>query len=202
MSRLGNLVGFARYVWQHGDQLLVLLQALPKGLRAASSELVRAGDGAMLVGRAVGGGTAAEQTSAAELVESAAHAVEGCAAQVQALAQEIRAVADALDRVKVPTINPVKEQFDLRVFGLGKRDLVTGISFSDQGPTLFGGVTSSLRAQADSVEAEVGGQLRKVSENLNGMSRTLDNAGDGLTSLGGALKKSGTALEPFGSQAV
>ena len=97
--------------------------------------------------------------------------------------------------MRVPAATPVKEQVDLRVFGLGKRDLVTGITLGDQGPALFGGVASSLRAQADSLEAELGGQLRKVSEDLSGMGRTLDDAGDGLTSLGNSLKEGGAALE-------
>jgi hypothetical protein len=196
MSRLGNLIGLAGYVWEHGGRLLVLLQSLPEGFRSASSGLVKAGDGAILVGRAFGG-SSAEPPNAAELVESVKHAVEGCAAQVQAVARELRAVADAIDRVRVPAVTPVKEQFDLRVFGLGKRDLVTGITFGEQGPALFGDVSSSLRAQADSVEAGFGGQLRKVSEDLSGMSRALDGAGDGLTSLGNSLKEGGAALEPF-----
>lgn len=194
MSKLNNLIGFAGYIWEHGDQLLALLQSMTKGLRAASSELVKAGEGAILVGRAVGGASA-ENENAAQLVESAAQAVDGCAAQIQAVAREVRAVADALDRVKVPAVAPVKEQFDLRVFGLGKRELMTGITFDERGPALFGGVASSLRTQADSLESDFSGRLHKVSEDLSGMRRTLDNAGDGLTSLGHSLRESGKALE-------
>lgn len=196
MSRLGNLFGVVGYVLRHGDQLLALLKELPPALRAASTELVRAGDGAVLVGRVVGG-DAAERPNVAEVMESVTQAVEECAQQAHAVSRDLRAVADALDRVKIPTVTPVKRRFNF--LGLGEHELVTGITLGDQGPGLFGDVAGGLRAQADSMEAGFGGRLRTVAENLGHVSRGLDGAGDRLTSLGDSLKKGGTALGQLGS---
>ena len=198
MAGLGNFIGFAKYVWNHGDELLQLLHALPKGLRAAGSGMVTAGDGAMLAGRAFGGDSA-EQTNAAEVAESVRQAVEECDQQIQAVARDIRAVADALDKVRVPSVTPVKQHFNFRALGLGEHDFVTGITLGSDGPGLFGEVTSSLRSQADSLETNFAGRLRAVSENLGRMSHTLDGAGDRLTSVGNSLKEGGTALGQFGS---
>lgn len=197
MSSLGNLIGFVGYVWQHGDRLLALLRNLPPALRATGTEMVRAGDGAALVGRAFGGAEA-ERPNAAEVLGSVTQAVEECAQQVQAVAREIRAVADALERVRVPTVTPVKQRFNLRVVGLGEHDLVTGIKLGDDGPGLFGDVTGGLRAQADSLESGFGGRLLAVAEDLSRMRGGLDGAGDRLTSLGDSLKKGGAALEQLG----
>lgn len=194
MSKVGNLFSFVKYVWNHGDQLLVLFQALPKGLRAAGTGMETAGNGAVLAGKAFGGASA-EEANAADVLQSAANAVEECHLQVQAVARDIRGLADALDRVKVPTVTPVKQHFNLRVFGLGEHDLVTGITLNEQGASLFGNVTSNMRAQANSMETNLGGQLHAASESLSSMSRTLDGAGDSLTSLGNSLKDGGAALE-------
>jgi len=197
MSSLSNLVGFVGYVWQHGDQLLALLRQLPPVLHSAGAELVRAGDGAALVGRAFGGASA-ERPNAAEVLEGVTQAVEECAQQIQAVSRDLRAVAAALDRIKIPTVTPVKQHFNFRLVGLGEHDLVTGITLGDQGPGLLGDVTESLRAQADALESGFGGRLRTVAENLGHVSRGLDGAGDRLTSLGDSLKKGGTALGQFG----
>lgn len=198
MAGLGNLVGLAKYVWNHGDQLLQLLHTLPKGLRAAGTGLSAAGDGAMLAGRAFGGASA-EQTNAAEVAESVRRAVEECDEQIQAVARDIRAVADALDKVRVPSVTPVKQHFNLRALGLGEHDFVTGITLGSDGPGLFGDVTSSLRSQADSIETNFTSRLHAVSDNLARMARTLDGAGDRLTSVGTSLKEGGTALGQLGS---
>ena len=196
MPGLGNLVSFAGYVLQHGEQLLALLRELPPTLRAAGAQMVRAGDGAALVGRVVGG-SSAERPNAAEVMESVSQAVEECAAQVQAVAREIRAVAAALERIKIPSVTPVKKHFNFGLFGLGEHELVTGIDIGDRGPGIFGDVTGSLRAQADSMETTFGGRLREVAGNLGHMSRGLVGAGDTLTSLGDSLKKGGTELGKF-----
>lgn len=198
MSRIGNLISFARYVWVHSDQLLGMFQALPTGLRAAGAGMETAGNGAVLAGKAFGG-SSAEQANVADVLQSVANTVGECHLQLQAVAQEVHELADALDQIKVPEVTPVKQHFNFRVFGLGEYDLVTGITFSDQGPSLFGNVTSNLRAQANLMRTNLGGQLRTASESLTGVSRTLDGVGDSLTSLGHSLKEGGTALEQLGS---
>jgi hypothetical protein len=196
VTRLKQLFRFIKFLWNHSDQLVVLFEALPAGLRLAGSGMQAAGEGAVLASRILGG-DAAQAMNAADAIQRASNTVEQCSQHVKSVAQEIRDVANALEQIKVPSVTAEKRHFDFRAIGLGEHDLVTGLTYSDA--YLFGTVTSTMRNQANLVDIRIGGQLHDASGHLDNLGQKLDSAGNRLHSVGDSLKEGGAALSQLGS---
>jgi hypothetical protein len=198
MASPRSILALLKFLWENADHLADLLQKLPPALRNAGDGLVTAGDGALLVGRGLGGESSGEPGAASSLKEATA-AIRQVERHVQELAGEIRTMADALDEVRIPTISPVKQRFNLRLAGLGEPELVTGITIGEQRLPVLGNLSTRLRAQAAGLEGTLPERLETAAGHLDRLSEALERSGQRMRTVGGALQDGGRALAEFAS---
>ena len=194
MSRPSGFFSVLRFIWSRADHLSLLLDRLPETLRQAGEGLEGAGDGALMAGSALGG-DGATTTDAARVLRRATAALEQARLQFQAMSIEVRAAADAMDEVRVPTITPTKQRFNLRVFGLGEPELVTGLHFDVRDPGILEPISARIRAQAEMLDTRLSADLLSVTGELEQLSLNLEESGRRLRGLGESLKAGGAALK-------
>jgi hypothetical protein len=183
------------FIWKHGDELADLLQKLPPALRTAGDGMTAAGDGALLAGRAMGGGPG---NDAILPLREATAALRQVQQQVRSLSGDVRAVADALDGIRLPVVTPTKQKFNLKVVGLGEPELITGLSIGEQPLPILGSLSTRLRSQAARIEDDLAGQLEKTAAHLDRASDALAEAGQKFNQVGDSLKSGGGVLAGFG----
>lgn len=188
-----GILGVLRLLWENADRLLLLLERLPRTLRASGEALESAGQGAALVATTLDGGPEGGAGAATALREATA-ALEQVRRQVESIAQNVRQGADAMDRFTVPTVTATRQKINLKAVGLGEPEFVTGLNIGESRPAIVGDITGRIRSQADLLDTRLSEDLRAATEKLERLSHSLLESGERMRGLGESLKRSGAAL--------
>jgi hypothetical protein len=173
-----------KWLWDHGDQALPLLEILPQTLHATGAGMELAGQGAIDAGHLIRGGGGVP-VNARQTVEAAADAIDSCYQQVLLVKGYIKSAGDEINDVKVPTVEPTYTEV------VGVR-VVDGFSFGNA--SLFGPVGDALKDGASKLNLAAQ-QLQTQATQLHNLSSALNDAGNNLGTLGTQLKQSGQALK-------
>ncbi|MCC7355336.1 MAG: hypothetical protein IT330_16460 [Anaerolineae bacterium] len=184
MAGLTSFFKAIKWLWDHGDQFVPLLETLPQILHAAGEGMELAGQGAINASRLLKGGGGVP-ANARQAVESAADAVDSCYEQVLLVKGFIKSAGDEIDKVKVPTVEPTF----VNVLG---NQVVSGLTFGSS--SLFGLVADALQDGATKLNLAAQ-QLQTQATQLHDLSDTLNDAGTDLGTLGTRLKQSGQTLQ-------
>ena len=193
MPSLSTFSKLLKFLWEHPDQLLHLLETLVATMNLAGQGMENAGNGAIQASRVFKGGPGVP-VSASQAVEGAADAIEAAKAQIRLAADVIEDAANAIGSIKVPSLDPVVKTLP-SVFKWpdgSSIKVVTGVTVTQT--SAFTGVKSSLQTGSNRID-DFGDDLQATANNLHQFSSSMAAAGQDLQEMGVALRDTGLALQ-------
>lgn len=184
----GGFINLIRFILQHPDELLALLQNMLTVMNTAGQGMEAAGNGAISASRFFTGGPGIP-VSTDDAMEAAADAIEAAKSQIRQAANLIEDAATAIGDIKVPTVTPT-----FTTIGMGSASwrVVNGLTVGDA--TLFGGVEDALKDGADHM-SDFGDDLQGAATALRSVGSRLNSAGEDLNEMGVALRDAGQGLQ-------
>ena len=171
-----------RFIKDHGDDLVDMLERVPEILGKAGIGLSAAGSSAVKASGFLTGDDGGVDVR--ELAETAASALNRCHDQLKGATDLLARLGDQIDDIKIPTLSTSHTE----IMGFS---VVTGIDLGES--SIAGDAAGSLRSGADRL-VDVAEDLQTVAEKLLGLGGAIGDAGADLRVVGGDLETSGTAL--------
>jgi hypothetical protein len=192
MSKLSAFVNLIKFLWQHPQQLLNLLQGMVTAMHTTGQGIEIAGNGAIAASQLFTGGPNVP-VSSSQTLEAAADAIEAARTQIENAADLIDDAATTIGNVKVPTVTPTYITLPIGVQPDGSPwRVVNGLSLGQV--SAFGQVRNALRSSANRIE-DFGQDLQGAANNVRSLKGALNTAGQDFSEMGVALRDSGRVLQ-------